>query len=45
MRTIKIETKMYEDKTQKIKKLITENKREMENIRNVYKFYGEVYLQ
>lgn len=44
MRTIKIETKMYEDKTQKIK-LITENKREIENIRNVYKFYGEVYLQ
>lgn len=44
MRTIKIETKMCEDKTQKIK-LITENKREMENIRNVYKFYGEVYLQ
>ena len=44
MRTIKIETQMYEDKTQKIKQ-ITENKREMENIRNVYKFYGEVYLQ
>ena len=35
---------MYEDKTQKIK-LITAKKGVIENVRYVYNFYGEVYLQ
>lgn len=43
MRTIKIETKMYEDKTQTIKLINVYIYYIF--IRNVYKFYGEVYLQ